>query len=368
MAARADTHLLTDGTLVLPPRVSRADRWGVSGMLSGMKLRLLAVVTSLVLVVSACGGGDSSDEKKESSEGESQQIVQVSPLTGQEFGGTPPANPVFVVKVENSRSGAPQYGVNQADLVVEEMVEGGITRLAALYHTTLPTKIGHVRSLRGTDAGIAAPVAAHVVASGGAGPAYDVIGGAGLTTYTEDNSSPGFSSDPAKKRPYNRLLDLTAVAAAAAPTQIPGPYFQFTPAGETPPAAAGARPVTSASVTFSSSHTTTFALTNGTWSRTNGFAAPGEEFVANNLVVIYAPERDAGYRDPAGNRVPETIFEGTGNGVVVIGGQAVDVQWSKASLASTVTFTDAAGAPVTIPPGKTWIELVSQDRGSATFQ
>ncbi|WP_344200285.1 DUF3048 domain-containing protein [Aeromicrobium alkaliterrae] len=333
-----------------------------------MKFRLIAVVTALALVTTACSGDDKPADDQESTKGDSQTVVQVSPLTGLEFGGEPPVNPVFVVKVENSKSGSPQYGVNQADMVVEEMVEGGITRLAALYHTTLPTKIGHVRSLRGTDAGIASPVGAHVVASGGAGPAYDVIAQAGLTTYTEDNNSPGFSTDSAKKRPYNRLLDLTTVAAQASPTTIPGPYFQFTPAGETPAAAAGARPVTSASVTFSRSHTTTFGYADGGWTRTNGFAAPGEEFVANNLVVIYAQERDAGYRDPAGNSVPETIFQGSGPGVVVIGGQAVDVTWTKEALNSTVSFVDAAGAPVTIPAGKTWIELVSQDRGSATFQ
>ncbi|WP_229055097.1 DUF3048 domain-containing protein [Aeromicrobium sp. Leaf350] len=335
-----------------------------------MKLRLLALLMSLTLVASACSGGDEEPkDDKESTKGESTTVTQVSPLTGQEFaGGAPPTNPVFVVKVENSKSGSPQYGVNQADLVVEEMVEGGITRLAALYYSTLPSKIGHVRSLRGTDAGIAAPVAAHVVASGGAGPAYSVINAAGLTTYTEDNNAPGFSTDSAKKRPYNRLLDLTAVASQASATTIPGPYFQFTPAGEAPAAPAGARPVTSGSVTFSSSHTTSFGLVEGGWARTNGFAAPGEEFVANNLVVIYAPERDAGYKDPAGNRVPETIFEGSGSGLVVIGGQAVDVTWTKPSLGSTVTFADSAGNPVTIPAGKTWIELVSQDRGSATFQ
>lgn len=337
-------------------------------MLSGMKFRLIAVVTSLALVTAACSGGDSDSDDQGSTKGESQTVVQVSPLTGLEFAGEPPVNPVFVVKVENSKSGAPQYGVNQADMVVEEMVEGGITRLAAIYHTTLPGKIGHVRSLRGTDAGIAAPVGAHVVASGGAGPAYDAVGAAGLTTYTEDNNAPGFSTDSAKKRPYNRLVDLASLASQAAATEIPGPYFQFTPVGEEQPASAGARPVTSGSVVFSRSHTTTFGFADGAWTRTNGFAAPGEEFVANNLVVVFAAERDAGYRDPAGNAVPETIFQGSGAGIVVIGGQAIDVTWSKESLGSTLAFTDSAGNPVTIPAGKTWIELVSQDRGSATFQ
>ena len=62
---------------------------------------------------------------------------------------------MFVVKIENTASGAPQYGLNKADMVIEELVEGGLTRLAALYYSDLPTKVGHVRSMRDTDIGIA---------------------------------------------------------------------------------------------------------------------------------------------------------------------------------------------------------------------
>ncbi|MFT4298543.1 MAG: DUF3048 domain-containing protein [Aeromicrobium sp.] len=340
---------------------------GPWGILAGMKLRLLAAVTAVTLVLtSACGGDKKSDD--EAKKGESTTVVQVSPLTGLEFPEEPPANPVFVVKIENSDAGEPQYAVNQADLVVEELVEGGITRLAAFYYSTLPTKVGHVRSLRGTDAGIAAPVAAHVVASGGAEPSYEVIEAQGLTTYTEDNNAPGFSSDSAKKRPYNRLLDLTELAAEAADSPVPGPYFEFLPVGQEITLPGDAHAVTSASVTFSSSHTTEFAFADGGWTRVNGHAAPGEEFVANNLVVVFAPVQDAGYRDSGGSEVPETVFEGTGRAVVAIGGSVFEGTWSKDSKSDVLSIVDAAGESVAIPAGKTWIELVPQDDGAATFE
>lgn len=344
-----------------------ARRWGI---LSRMKLRLAVLLSSLALVAASCGGDDSGDKDK-TKEGDSQPVVQMSPLTGAELPDGPPANPVFVVKVENTRAGSPQYGLNQAEVVVEQMVEGGVTRLAAMYYTALPNKIGHVRSMRATDVGIAAPVAGQIVASGGAGATYDVVAANGLTVFAEDKGAPGFSSDPSKSRPYNRLLDLAALAGSATAGEMPGPYFEFTKPveeGAEPPAPpAGARPVTSASITFSRSHTTTLALGEGGWSRTNGFAAAGEEFVAPNLVVVFAPVVDAGYKDPGGNSVPETKFEGTGRGLVVIGGQAVDVTWTKEGPGGTLKFVDANGAPVTMPVGKTWIQLAPES-GSVAVQ
>src|ERR1700686_2089464 len=46
------------------------------------------------------------------------------------------------IKMDNTPQAHPQYGVNQADVVYEEIVEGGITRLAAIFNSNLPTKVG----------------------------------------------------------------------------------------------------------------------------------------------------------------------------------------------------------------------------------
>lgn len=70
--------------------------------------------------------------------------------------------------------------------------------------------------------------------------------------------------------------------------------------------------------------------------------------------------RDAGYRDPAGNPVPETVLAGSGAATLFAGGRAVDARWSKAAPAQPFELTDASGAPLGVPPGRTWIELVPQ--------
>src|SRR5215217_2616081 len=215
-------------------------------MLGGMKLRLLVAMTAAALALTACS---SSDDKKEpttpdASKGTAKKLVEISPLTGRPLPNGRPANPVFVVKIENTEGGAPQYGLNRADLVMEELVEGGLTRLAAFYYSTLPSRVGHVRSLRDTDIGIAAPVGGQVVASGGAAGTYRRVQRAGIKVFSEDGGAPGFSSDPAKVRPYNRLMNLKTLAKKARASKILGPYLPWTPKASTAsaPAPSGTTP------------------------------------------------------------------------------------------------------------------------------
>lgn len=348
-------------------------------MLGGMKLRLLVAVTATALTLTACS---SSDEKKnepttpDASKGTAKKLVEVSPLTGRPLPKGRPANPVFVVKIENTAAGAPQYGLNQADMVMEELVEGGLTRLAALYYSKLPSKVGHVRSLRDTDIGIAAPAGGQVVASGGAAGTYRRVERAGITVFSEDGGAPGFSSDPAKSRPYNRLINLKTVAKKAKASRIQGPYLPWTakksstktpaPSGTTP-APPRQKKTKQATVRFSNSTSTSWKLAGGTWQRTNGHAASGQDFKANTMIVMFCKVGDAGYTDPAGNPVPETKLEGKGRALVFRGNTVTEVEWLKPSLEEAITFSTKAGEPYTIAPGKVFFELVPKGDGKVTL-
>ena len=339
-----------------------------------MKLRLLVAMTAAALTLTACS---SSDGKKEpttpdASKGTAKKLVEISPLTGRPLPNGRPANPVFVVKIENTEGGAPQYGLNKADMVMEELVEGGLTRLAAFYYSRLPSKVGHVRSLRDTDIGIAAPVGGQVVASGGAAGTYRRVQRAGIKVFSEDGGAPGFSSDPNKVRPYNRLINLKTVAKKAKASKILGPYLPWTaknssattpaPSGTTP-AAPPQKKATKAAVRFSNSTATSWKLAGGTWQRTNGHAAAGQDFKANTMIVMFCKVGDAGYTDPAGNPVPETKLEGKGRAMVFHGNTVTDVEWLKPSLEESITFSTKAGEPFTIAPGRVFFELVPQGDG-----
>jgi hypothetical protein len=113
-------------------------------------------------------------------------------------------------------------------------------------------------------------------------------------------------------------------------------------------------------VTFSGGHTTRWQLVDGAWLRLDDLATEGDQFRAVNLLVLRVTTRDAGYRDPAGNPVPETVLEGSGQALLLTGGQVVRGSWSKASAAAPFRLADASGADLGVPPGTTWIELVPE--------
>jgi len=346
-------------------------------MLDVMTLRAMAVATAAVLVLTACSGGGSTDEPDPGpSERDAAEVVRYSPLTGLVMKETP-NNPVFVVKIENTANGAPQTGLDEADLVVEELVEGGLTRLAAMYYSNVPERVGHVRSLRITDIGIAMPVNGAIVATGGANQAVNRVANAGVPVFSEDGGSAGFSSDPAKYRPYNRWVNLQTIAANAEVTAPTAPFLPWAEPGqdqdaETDPTAtpsattAAPAPATKASVRFSRSVTTKWKRSGEHWTRTNGYADP--EFRADHLIVMFCRVGDAGYTDPAGNPVPSTELEGSGRAVILQSdGTPVELTWKKPAIDSPISFERTDGTPYTLSPGRAFIELVPKGDGSVDF-
>lgn len=335
-----------------------------------MTFRMLVAVFAATLTLTACSSSDTSAPSgPEAEKGASEKLVETSPLTGKELPDGRPDNPVFVVKVENTEGGAPQYGLDKADLVVEELVEGGLTRLAAFYYSNLPSKVGHVRSIRGSDIGIAAPVGGQVVASGGAGGTVNRVKNAGITVLSEDNGAAGFSDDPAKTAPYNRLVNLKTLAKKAKPSKIRGPYLPWTPkkSEKSDAAKRSKKKATSATVAFSNSTRTQWALKGKTWQRTNGHASPGSDFEADTLVVMFCDVGDAGYLDPAGNPVPETELEGSGRAVLLNGKDVTEATWSKRSKRTSIDLEAKDGSPVTVDPGNAFVELVPKGAGSISL-
>ena len=75
------------------------------------------------------------------------------PLTGAllKFGQRPPNRPALVAKIDNVGAARPQTGLNQADVVFEEIVEARLTRFAAVFHSQGANPVGPIRSGRTQD-------------------------------------------------------------------------------------------------------------------------------------------------------------------------------------------------------------------------
>jgi hypothetical protein len=319
-----------------------------------VRFRQAAALIATALLVASCSSGG--DQPGEAGSTGAPFDASISPLTGLKLDSAPD-NPVYYVKIENTDAGTPQYGENQADMMIEELVEGGATRLIGLYYTQLPTKVGHVRSARSTDIRLSEPVNASVVASGGAPKVLRKIKKAGFDFFTYDKNDPGWSKDPAKVAPYHVLwniqkLNETAGKTGKKPTKN---YFGW---GDGPAEGDVAKTVSSASVKFSPSSTTNWQFSGGKWSRVNERAAAGEAYKADSIVVIFCPVVDAGYNDPAGNPVPQTVVEGSGRAVIFTGGKVTEGTWHKAGPDVTMTFTSKSGKGFGLKPGHIWFEVV----------
>jgi len=323
--------------------------------------RVAVIAAALSLALVACGGGDDNSSDTENSRSGT-TLTQVSPLTGLDAPDGFPSHPVIVVKIDNTSSAEPQLGLRDADMVVEELVEGGSTRLAAFFWTKTPNTVGPVRSMRASDVGIVTPANAVIVASGGAPKTDKVIKQAHIQTYTEA-TAPGFSRDSGRAAPYNLMMDLEKLAGTLKPAEAPNPYMPF----GGPDDFSGTKPAGTVHVQFSGAHTTVWHFEKGTgWIRENGLAQQGDDFVPDNLLTLQVRLGNAGYLDPAGNPVPETKLEGKGQALVFHGGKLVRGTWAKSSLTAPIKLSTKAGE-LKVPAGHTWIELVPAANGNVTF-
>lgn len=285
----------------------------------------------------------------------------VLPLTGRPGAVDRPA---LVVKVENSAAARPQSGLQAADIVVEELVEGGITRFAAMYHSRDPGTVGPVRSVRHVDVPIAAPTRGILAFSGGAKVVLAVVREADLQLAQQGDRSGAFYRSPSRRAPHNLYLRAGKLwAAAGSDHSAPPPaYLPFVAAGSSP-AGSGAA-VTRAALRFSAAARPSWSYdaTKERWLRSeNGRAAvesSGARLGADTVLVLRVKVGDAGYRDPAGNPVPETRFVGSGPAVLLHGGRAVEGTWSKASAEAALVLIGRDGGALGVPVGRTWIELL----------
>ncbi|GAA4116993.1 hypothetical protein GCM10022215_17140 [Nocardioides fonticola] len=329
-------------------------------------LPALALVSSLALA--GCGGGGDDTSKTSASPSSSSSTPaapETNPMTGLDVpdgGSAIEKHPVLVVKMDNTYASAPQLGLGSADLVVEELVEGGLTRLAAFYYSTLPGKTGPVRSMRASDIGIVSPVKADVVTSGAAGVTIRRIQGAGITFFGE--GSKGFARDSSRSAPYNLFTDLRQTATLTkAPKERPADYLPWGSADDLP----GGVPARTIAATFSGGHTTDWTFQGGKYVNTNSNAAENDRLNPDTVLVLRVQVGDAGYLDPAGNPVPETKLVGKGQAMLFHGGRLVRGTWSKADLDSPIELSTKAG-PLTVPAGHTWIELVPASGGNVTYR
>jgi hypothetical protein len=327
----------------------------------------LSALTATSLLLTACGGSSSSSPEagNPDSLAGGQTLTQYWPLTGLRVPSNQSAtldHPVLVTKMDNTVSSSPQVGLSKADMVVEELVEGGLTRLAAFFYSDIPTNVGPVRSMRASDIDIVSPVHPSIVTSGAAAKTIALIHGAQIPFFGE--GAKGMYRSTTRTAPYNLFVHLNEVATAAKlkKAATPPDYFSWGAEKDFPKGPKAG----SIAAQFSGGHTTQWTYTNGSYHNDNSNAPAGDQFPATTVLVLRVREGTAGYLDPAGNPVPQTLLTGKGKAMVFHDGRMVAATWHKGKAASPITFTTRKGQ-LKVPAGHTWVELVPIHGGNVTF-
>lgn len=313
------------------------------------------------------------------------------PLTGIAAQESHSLDPVILVKVENDPVVRPQTGLDSADIVVEELVEGGMTRFAAIYQSNIPQVVGPVRSVRHVDAAIAAPIADAFVFSGGAKRTMNFLYRkipATTTIVTEGGS--GMYRDSNHVAPHNVYLKLPELISSLAPNNTPTKGLielrddlSLTPSATLPSSSPEPQldtqlttntAISKAKLKFSTNSQPTWHwdAASNSWlrfERSTPFVTPeGKQISTTNVLVLFVETMDAGYTDPAGNYVPRSVLTSGGSGFLLNAGVAAPIKWSKEKVASPISLYDTAGLDLALPVGTTWIELLPRIEGEINFE
>lgn len=291
----------------------------------------------------------------------------VAPLTGLAMDVPSAAtSPAILAKVDNTDPGRPQEALAAADLVYEEIIEGGATRLAAVFHSSTAV-LGPIRSGRTTDIALIGSLNEPIFVWSGANRVHAAL--LREQAMVDDGAQTRGEYVRAQDRPgtYNLMVDGSVLRDLAVDEGVggtPPPHFEYRNDEVGLPATA--RPATSIDVAFplTAAHWDWDPGLGG-WARTQGGTphtdAQGRQVVAANVVVAEVEQVPTGSVDTAGSTVYEQLFVGSGRGWVFTDGHVVEVTWTKPSIRSVATWTTPDDVPVALTPGITWVELTSPD-------
>jgi hypothetical protein len=284
------------------------------------------------------------------------------PLTGQPARhGQVPDRPALAIKVENLPDARPQAGLDRADVVYEEPVEGGITRFIAVYQCHDAGRVGPVRSGRTTDPKILVQFGRPVMGyAGGQGPVVRAIDRAGVIDMNYDIAISAYTRDDSRPAPHNLYTSTRSLWKAAKATEgAPTPVFSYDPevAGPSRKARAVHLPFSSYSDVY-----WTWSRTQAAWLRSHGTVPhvleDGTQVRAANVVVMQVQVTSGPIVDAAGNHSPEVELTGSGKAYVFRDGRMVIGRWERATLKDVTTFVTKAGEEIALAPGVTWVELL----------
>jgi hypothetical protein len=286
----------------------------------------------------------------------------VAALTGLPADATVTNRPILAVKIDNYGPARPQWGLEQADAIIEENVEG-ITRFVALFHTNLPDVVGPVRSARIGDLDLLSAMNRPVFAYSGANPGVTAwIGSAAFSGVLDDFTAlhnPCYFRTADRPGPHNLLLDPNCAVNLATSAGPARPLWQIAPSWIAPTDASAVADTTFTLAMDGVVVDWTWDSATRTYLRSQDGEAhltvSGAQISARNVVeisTVYVPS-------PVDARSPTPITVGYGTAVVHRKGMAIPAIWTRPTAYDPFEFVDTVtGQPIPLDAGSSFIELV----------
>jgi len=319
-----------------------------------MRFRLILTLVLTSAVLSACASDISNPD--EIDEG---TYNSISGRIGSD-------GPILVVKIDDTRSARPQIGLEDADLVYIEQVEGGLTRLAAIYSSVIPQNIGPVRSARISDIDILSQYGKVVFAYSGAQRAMlSLIANSNLWDYGAQRQSPIiYTRDANRRAPVDMVLraDLLLEKVSKDQRVIAVSKSAGWSFGKAP---IGGVAIESVAVRWPASrYEATWSQDEKRWLLSNSgianFAASGKRLGATTFVIQNVEMSDSIYRAADGSLTPLSETIGTGTGYILRDGRSLKANWSRPSAEAGTSWTLADGTEIKFAPGSIWVALTDQ--------
>jgi Protein of unknown function (DUF3048) N-terminal domain/Protein of unknown function (DUF3048) C-terminal domain len=333
-----------------------------------MRFRWLIPLVVLAVIAAACGGGGSvaAKKKKVAVTTTTAPGPAVAPLTGlPDLAAQALQRPALSIKIENTPEARPQTGLDNADVVYEQITEGGITRFVAVFNSNVPPVAGPVRSGRAMDPDLLAPLGGIFAYSGGINETVQAISATpGVHVIVDTGSDPALFRDHTKVAPHNLYAHTDQLLARGGKPVPPNPLWQFLPTS-TPFGGDGVKAFT---VAYDPLYrpTYTYDPASNTWKRSIGVTAfmdsDGQQVAPTNVIVMFvacclnSPEAGA--------------FQTVGHGDITVfsAGRELQGKWSRSDRTQPIQYTDNNGNPLKLTPGKTWVELFPSVFQQASLQ
>lgn len=275
--------------------------------------------------------------------------------------------PILVVKIDDTPAAHPQAGLEDADIVYIEQVEGGLTRLAAIFSSKIPSVVGPVRSARISDIEILEQFGRVAFAySGAQSKLLPVIAAANLENLgAQRQSKEIYSNDPLRTPPTAMMLQAQTLMRKVAAENLPvakskSPDWSFSETIET------GTPIASVKVSWpANSYVATWSKSENRWllshSASANLAASGVHLGPTTFVIQLVSITPSEYHDKVGGVTPFSATIGNGRGYILRDGKYIPALWNRPTGVDGTSWTTVDGEEIPFAAGQIWIALTDKE-------